>query len=305
MTNPGVVALMSAVVAVSAAMPAAAQQEPLVRFGIVADPQYAPVPPRGTRYYANSLWKLAEAVDDFNDQDLEFVVTVGDIIDRHVDSYTHILPIYQRLEHDNWFVLGNHEYSVGADYVATVPAFLGMQQRYYDAVVNGVRFVVIDGNDLSLFANPEGTPRHEASVAMYEALVEANAVNAQTWNGGMSDEQFAWLEQRLDEAAAAGEMVVVFGHYPLWPEDQHNMWNYEELLDLFARYDNVVAYLDGHNHAGNYGERDGIHYVNLEGMVETATETAYAVVEVYDDRMVITGTGRATDRDLPFAAPTN
>lgn len=306
MRGLGALALMStAAIAAILSAPAAAQEQPLARFGIVADPQYAPVPPRGTRYYANSLWKLAEAVDHFNSQELDFVVTVGDIIDRHVDSYMHILPIYQRLTHDNWFVLGNHEYSVAADYVETVPAFLGMEERYYDRLVNGVRFIVLDGNDLSLFANPEGTARHDASVALYEALVEANAINAQSWNGGLSDEQFAWLEERLDAAASAGETVVVFGHYPLWPENEHNLWNYEALLDLLGGYDNVVAYFDGHNHAGNYGTRDGIHYVNLEGMVETPDTTAYATIEVYADRIVIDGTGRVADRELPIPALTN
>jgi hypothetical protein len=66
--------------------------EPLFPFGVVADPQYAPVPPRRTRYYANSLWKLSESIEALNNEELEFVVTLGDIIDRHWESYTHILP---------------------------------------------------------------------------------------------------------------------------------------------------------------------------------------------------------------------
>lgn len=284
--------------------PVQGQEAPLVRFGVVADPQYAPVAPRGTRYYANSLWKLSEAVAALNEVDLDFVVTVGDIIDRHVESYLHILPIYTELRHDNWFVLGNHEYSVAADYVATVPSYLGMDERYYEREVNGVRFLVLDGNDLSLFANPAGTPRHEPSLAMYEAMVAEGAINAQTWNGGLSDEQLAWLEGRLAAAAEAGAPVVVLGHYPLWPEDQHNLWNYEAVTDLLANHRGVIAYLNGHNHAGHYGARDGIHYVTLEGMVETAAETAYAIVEVYPDRLVIDGFGRVTDRELPLPALT-
>ncbi|MEO1224562.1 MAG: metallophosphoesterase [Pseudomonadota bacterium] len=288
--------------AVAASLPASAQDSPLVRFGVIADPQYAPAPPRGSRYYANSLWKLSEAVDAFNQEDLAFVVTLGDIIDRHVDAYTHILPIYERVETDNLFVLGNHEYDVASDYVTTVPSFLGMDERYYDFAVNGVRFIVIDGNDLSLFANPEGTPRHEASVAMYDAMVAADQVNAQTWNGGLSDEQLAWLEDRLDAAQAAGEQVVVLGHYPLAPEDIHNLWNYEDVVALLGGYDNVMAYLNGHNHGGHYGVADGVHYVTVEGMVETAAETAYAIVEVHTDQVVIDGFGRVTDRELAHPA---
>jgi predicted phosphodiesterase len=284
------------------AVPAMAQEEPLVRFGAIADPQYAPAPPRGTRHYANSLWKLSEAVEALNQEDLAFVVTLGDIIDRHVESYNHILPIYQNLEAENWFVLGNHEYDVAGDYVTTVPAYLGMEERYYDFEHGGVRFVVIDGNDLSVYANPEETPRHEASLAMLEALEAEGAVNAKTWNGGLSGEQIAWLRETLGAAEEAGEPVIVLGHFPLAPEDMHNLWNYEAVTEVLAEFDGVMAYLNGHNHAGHYAEEDGIHYVTLEGMVETAVETAYAVVEVYPDRLVIDGEGRVTDRDLAVAA---
>lgn len=196
--------LSALALAVLFAMPAAAQDAPLVRFGAIADPQYAPAPPRGTRYYGNSLWKLAEAVEALNAEELDFVVTLGDIIDRHVESYNHILPIYQR------------------------------------------------------------------------------------------------LEAELDAAQAAGETVIVFDRVPAAPEDQHNLWNYQEVQALLAGYPNVMAYLNGHNHAGHYGEVDGIHYVTVEGMLETATTTAYAIVEVYGDRIEIDGFGRATDRVLPF-----
>jgi len=295
-------ALAAAAAAPPTGSPAMAQDAPIVRFGVVADPQYAPVPPRGTRYYANTLWKLSEAVDAFNEAELDFVVTLGDIIDRHVESFQHILPIYQRLEHPNWYVLGNHDYDVAGDYILTVPAFLGMPERYYDRTVNGVRFLVLDGNDLSTFANPRGTPRHDESMAMYEALSAEEAVNAHRWNGGVSREQIDWLRGRLESAAEADEPVVVMGHFPLWPEDMHNLWNFEEVVALLGEYDNVIAYLNGHNHAGHYGTVDGIHYVTLEGMVETPAETAYAVVEIYEDRLVIDGEGRATDRELAIPA---
>jgi hypothetical protein len=53
----------------------------------------------------------------------------------------------------------------------------------------------------------------------------------------------------------------------------------------------VIAYLNGHNHAGNYAERDGIHYVNFHGMVDTPDSSAFAVVEIAGDRLEIRGFG--------------
>ena len=61
----------------------------------------------------------------------------------------------------------------------------------------------------------------------------------------------------------------------------------------------MAAYLNGHNHAGNYGQLNGIHYLTLKGMVDTE-KTSYAVIEVYTDRLVVKGFGRETERELPL-----
>jgi len=49
----------------------------------------APVPARntplrGSRYYANSLWKLTEAADVSNREEVDFAIALGDALDRHV-----------------------------------------------------------------------------------------------------------------------------------------------------------------------------------------------------------------------------
>lgn len=271
---------------------------PIFRFGVVADPQYAPVPPRRTRFYSHSLWKLTEAVADFNEQDIEFVVTLGDIIDRHWESYMHILPIYENLAVPNFFVLGNHDYDVAGDYLSAVERITGLESAYYDFAGGGHRFLVLDGNEISLFANAEGSENHERARERLSAMEAAGAENAKTWNGGISDAQFGWIEEKLKQAEAAGERVIAMGHYPIYPRDPHNMWDDERLVDLFSSHDNFVLYMNGHNHAGNYGEISGRHFVNFKGMVETADTTAYATLEVHDDRIEMLGKGVEVSRAL-------
>ncbi len=271
---------------------------PIFRFGVVSDPQYAPVPPRGSRFYSHSLWKLSEAIADFNEQEIEFVVTLGDIIDRHWESYLHILPVYEKLDVDNFFVLGNHDYDVAGDYLDAVERVTGLERAYYDFAGGGHRFLVLDGNEISLFANAEGTENHESARERLSAMEASGAVNAKTWNGGISDEQFTWIEQQIRQAADADERVIVMGHYPIYPKDVHNMWDDEQLVALFAAHDNVVLYMNGHNHAGNYGEVGGTHYVNFKGMVETADTTAYATLEVWEDRIEMLGKGVEVSRTL-------
>lgn len=271
-----------------------------LRFGVIADPQYAEAPPNLTlgRYYANSLDKMRAAVAALNGEDLRFVVTLGDIIDRDVASYDRILPIYRTLHHETRFVLGNHDFDLAPEHLERVPGLLGMAGPYYDFAVAGIRFVVLDGNDVSLFAPPPDDPRRKLAAERLEQAKAAGLVNAKPWNGSLGDAQFAWLERSLHAAREAGERVVVLNHYPVAPDNPHNLWDASRLTGLLARQPHVLAYFNGHNHAGNYAERDGIHYVNFHGMVDTPDSSAFAVVEITGDRLEIQGFGREPSRSL-------
>jgi 3',5'-cyclic AMP phosphodiesterase CpdA len=281
-----------------AATTARATGNPIFRFGVVADPQYAPIAPSGTRYYSNSLWKLSEAVAAFNAEDLEFVVTLGDIIDRDWGSYGHVLPLYKALKHPNFFLLGNHDFAVASDYLTSVLQTLGLQRAYYDFVGGGHRFIVVDGNEISLFANLEGSENHAAAKRRIAEMKTAGAGNGHIWNGGISDTQFAWIEQVLNKARAAGERVIVMGHYPIYPLNYHNLWDDARLVDLLTSYDNFLLYINGHNHAGNFGAVGRKYFVNLKGMVETPDTTAFSIVDVYDDRIDIRAFGVEVPRTL-------
>jgi hypothetical protein len=279
---------------------AAAQDAPLFRFGIVADPQYAPVAPnlKSNRYYANSLWKLSEAIDAFNKEDLQFVATLGDIIDRHWESYSHILPLYDQLKHDHFFLVGNHDYDIAPEYLTSVLRTTGLEKAYYDFPGGGYRFIVLDGNDVSIFAPPKDDPRREIAAKRLDELKAKEAENAQPWNGSLGDEQFGWLETTMKTAQAAGEKAIVMCHYPVFPPNIHNLWDSERIVELLTGFDNFVAYFNGHNHAGNYGEIGGKHFYNFKGMVDTPAETAFSIVEVYADRIEILGVGREGNRTL-------
>lgn len=278
------------------------QSAPLFRFGVIADPQYADLEPNLAlnRYPTDSLLKLRAAIDEFNRHDLAFVVTLGDIIDREWKSFDAVLPVYEALRHPRHFLLGNHDFVVGAEHLATVPARVGMPAAYYDFVLSGYRFIALDGNEISVFASPEGDPRRQQAKDMMLALENAGAPNGQRWNGAIGAEQYDWLAAKLTAAKLAGERVIVMNHYPVFPDDAHNALNSDRMLALLAEHDHVVAYLNGHNHAGNFGVSDGTYFVNFKGMVDTQDTSAYAIVSVYEDRLEITGFGRETDRTLPL-----
>lgn len=141
-------------------------------------------------------------------------------------------------------------------------------------------------------------PRRAEAKLLMKALHRAGAMNPHRWNAAISDTQYAWLVAKLDEAKAAGEKVIVMNHYPIFPENSHNAFDSESMLMLFAEQDHLVAYLSGHNHAGNFGVVDDTYFINFKGMVDTEDSNAYAIVSVYEDRLEIQGFGREESRVL-------
>ena len=267
---------------------------PLFRFGAVADCQYCEATSK-VRKYSLSPKKLTACVEHYNKMELSFVVHLGDFIDRDFESFDKVVPIYNRLKAPHYHVLGNHDFEVADDKKALVPAKLGLKQRYYDFARQGWRFIAIDGNDVSLYAWPQSNPRTKASAEYYKSLKP----RPPSWNGALGDEQLKWIAAKLQAATKAKERVMLFCHFPVYPKNSHNLWNAGALIDLLARYPCVAAYVNGHNHAGNYGQRDGIHYLTLKGMVDTE-QSSSAVIEIYAARLMVKGFGRETERELPL-----
>jgi len=273
---------------------------PILRLGIVADPQYADIEPNVAldRYYAGSLGKLTEAVSVFNATELDFVITLGDIIGHDWKSFNDILPIYETLRHKRLFLLGNHDFAVPPQHLGEIPARLGMPGRYHDFSIGNWRFVILDGNDVSVFSAPPGDPRTALAAARLRALQAKGAINAHPWNGSLSDEQFTWLSGILEKAEVDGEAVLVLGHYPVFPPNQHAMWDSERIIDLLTGFACFKGYFCGHNHDGNFGEVGGRPFVTFRGMVDTESQNTFAIVEIFEDRIEIEGFGREESRVL-------
>ncbi len=279
------------------------EEEPLFSFGAVADAQFADAPPRGTRFYRKSPAKLRAAVKELNARKPDFSIHLGDFIDRDFKSFKTMIPIWKGLKGPRYHVLGNHDFNVADKEKALVVPRLGLDRLgpgkgYYSFAWKGWRFLVLDGNAQSLQRFPKGTPSWKAAAARLKKAVKRMALNAMPWNGALGKEQWTWMVKELDRAAKKKEKVILFSHFPVYPANIHNQWDDKEIVKLLDGRENVFAWIDGHNHAGNYGWHGGVHYLNLPGMVETPDTTAYALVKVYSDRLVVEGYGRTPSRRL-------
>src|SRR4030042_3150575 len=202
------------------------QTEPVLKIGLVADPQYADKITAGNRYYRESLWKLEEAIDTFNYNHVDFVQNLGDIIDGDWGSYDSILPVYQNLSPDieNYHLLGNHDFAIDSLHLENLLEILSMPDYYYSYVKKSWRFIVLDATDYSYYTNL--IHKHDTTLinAYYNNI--KGQPNHKSWNGAIGKEQQDWLKKGLENAELSGQEVIVFSHMPVRPlNTSENLWN--------------------------------------------------------------------------------
>lgn len=282
---------------VAAGAAEAPAEKPVLRFGVVADPQYADKETIGKRRYREAAGKLKAALKALDKEKPDFIVNLGDVIDgngeRTPADLALIAGIFREARSPLRHVLGNHCLVAGRQQVMQA---LGMKDAYYEFRCKGWRFLVLDGMDVSTFS-PKGSPE-----ALRAGQILALDPKLPTYNGALSDKQLAWLEERLADANRQKERVIVFCHHPtvLAASTQaHLLWNHVDVEAALAQSHCVAAYLCGHDHAGGYACADGIQHLTMPGLCEApAGDNAYALVEVYQDRMVISGFGTVPGREV-------
>jgi 3',5'-cyclic AMP phosphodiesterase CpdA len=268
--------------------------------GVIADPQYADIPDRGTRAYRASVAKLGAAVEHFNSRPLDFCVNLGDTIDREWRSYDAILAPLAASRHRWEHVLGNHDFALLDGEKTQVDARLGIaaRHRYFDRP--GFRFVVLDTGAVSTYASLAGTEARQEAVAELARVKARKLPQAQDWNGAVGPKQLAWFEGVAADAARRGLKVVVFAHHPVAPVGSYDAWDATEVLAALGRHRNVVAWFNGHNHAGGFAQVEGLPCVTFHGMVETPDRNAFATARFLADRVILAGHGREPSRELVF-----
>jgi manganese-dependent ADP-ribose/CDP-alcohol diphosphatase len=277
-------------------LPPACAFQPLFKIGLISDPQYCDCDPSGTRYYRESLWKLGAAIDTFNTHSVNFVLSLGDLIDRNTVSLDSVLLRYEKLEMPDYKLPGNHEFFSFPDSIKpAIIGKLGMPGYYYDFHYNNWHFLVLDAMELSAYTHILHPELSDEADSLWEKI--QGQVNAYTYNGGIGRKQLEWIRQKLTESKKRSESVILFCHHPVFPyNNDFNLWNDTAVVDLITQFPNVVAFINGHNHLGSYAFNQGIQFFTHRAMVETPTFNSFSVLSVYPDRIEIDGQGLNRDR---------
>ncbi len=267
-----------------------------LKIGLLADVQFCACEAAGAREYEKSAGKLEEAVQVMNRSEVNFTVEVGDLIDRDFASFEPISRIMNSL-HSRWvFVPGNHDFNVPDSLKKRVWKMIPSKKGYRSEVIGDIRMVYLNGFENSVIAYKKGSKEHKDNKGRLADLEKAKAKNASDWNGGLGKKQLKWIKTEVEKASRANQKLIVFGHQPIIPGEEHSMWDSKKLIEILNGFKHQVLYICGHKHSGGDTTIGKIRIINLKGMVEQPT-ASYAVLTVYPDRWEIKGYGEETSKE--------
>jgi len=133
-----------------------------------------------------------------------------------------------------YHVLGNHDLDEGYSKEQAIQAF-GMPSAYYAKVIQGVRILVLDGND-------PGSPTTKGGYASY-----------------IGKEQQDWLNQQLEDSK---EPVIVISHQPI--AGIYTIDNAVEIQNLLSTHaSKIILAVNGHAHVDQFLKVGGVSYLHL------------------------------------------
>lgn len=266
-----------------------------VRFGIVTDIHYADrvTPDNSSRYYKESLEKLSECVDLMNQQEVDFLIELGDFKDqgavpKEEETLIFLKTVekeFSRFKGPHYHVLGNHDH----DSISKQQFLDGISNEgfvrasnYYSFDRNSFHFIVLDANYTS-----QGKEYNRGKFDWTDAHIPKN--------------QLEWLKNDLVRNKMP---AVIFIHHRLDTPPADRIYcpgNADVVRKMLEDAGNVVIVFQGHYHEGGVSRLNSIHYYTLKAVVEgTGPENNnYAIVEIDKDLSIrIKGYRKTESMDL-------
>tara|TARA_R110002049_G_scaffold285698_4_gene466993 strand:+ start:123270 stop:124139 length:870 start_codon:yes stop_codon:yes gene_type:complete len=242
-----------------------------VRIGMVTDLHYADKPTVGSRHYRETLMKLGEAANHFQQESPDFLVELGDLIDRadSVDTEMSYLQTvnqtFSAICKDRHYVLGNH--CVDTLRKEEFLSAVAQPESYYSFDRGDFHFIVLD----ACFRG-DGEPYGRKNFSWKDTNIPKSEVD--------------WLRSDLQ---ATKRKTVVFAHQRLDDTQSHSVINHAEVRSVLESSGNVLAVFQGHSHKNEVSEINGIHYCTMVAMVEGSGEesNAYAMMTLMPNGSIV------------------
>ena len=153
----GISGTIAAGLFISPDLMASSSEKPMIRFGLLSDIHYADREPAGIRFYRQSVPKMKECIDRMNQENLDFVIELGDFKDQDaIPNETNTLKYlsdiesaFQKFDDPTYHVLGNHDMDgiSKTQFLERVEnSNIPKTESYYSFNLNHLHLVVLDGN---------------------------------------------------------------------------------------------------------------------------------------------------------------
>lgn len=180
----------------------------------------------------NGLERLKVFVDHMKSVKPDALLQMGDLAYPDVKNKA-VIDLFNNAHPVRMHVIGNHDTDGGHTKEQCIE-YWGMPARYYTNDVNGIRFIILDGN--------EKGPAYKSGYPSNINQVQAD-----------------WLEAQLQ---MADKPVVVISHQPL--AGALEVDNARQIQGLLSRYSKrILIAINGHTHIDSQYFIDGFHYMHI------------------------------------------
>jgi len=150
------------------------------------------------------------------------------------DNNKELIDRFNDAHQERLHVIGNHDTDSGHTKAQCI-SYWKMPARYYTKEINGICFIVLDGND-------KGSVKHKRGYPAY-----------------INDEQEQWLRKQLEEI---DKPIIVVSHQPLaGPLAVDNAEEIQGILSSSA--DKILLAINGHTHIDCQLQIKDITYVHI------------------------------------------
>jgi len=288
----GIICIAAVGLLISPKLLAQSALNPLVRFGLFSDIHYADREPVGNRFYRQSLTKVQETIDKMNEGKVDFVIELGDFKDQDpipnetntLKYLTDIESVFRKFNGPTYHVLGNHDMdgiSKSQFLERVVNTGISSSKSYYSFNLNGIHFVVLDGNFTK----------------------ENKAYNHGNFNWEdtfFPESQANWLK---DDLKANQFPAVVFIHQMLDDSKgvKQSVKNAAEVRQILEQSGEVIGVFQGHVHEERYKLINRIPYYSVNAVADGdgPENNSSIIVDVYKNGgLMIKGFHRASDQEF-------
>ena len=219
--------------------------------------------------------RLDAFLDAMKDRDCDALVQLGDFAFPN-EKHQRFADKFNSAHETTLHVIGNHEFDYGLTREDCCKAW-GIKSSYYRRDIEGVRILILDGND-------EGSPTHGGGYASYIGKLQQE-----------------WLRRELKGSDLP---IVIFSHQPL--AGMHAVDNAKDIQQLLAKHKSkIILCLNGHTHIDLLEQVDDVPYLHLNSAsyywVGGKTRMAYyrdplfSVVTIDPENAKVTIEGKSTE----------